>query len=85
MGSFRLLGRLGWLIGRVSWWCAPLSSAQSMRRRRIRLWGSPGGKSAKRSGASVSERAGGGQAPRRRCLLVIHKRELSTAENFKFS
>lgn len=27
-----------------------------------------------------SERAGGGEAPRRRCLMIIHRAELSTAE-----
>ena len=82
MGSFRLLGRLGWMIGPVSWWCAPLSSAQL---REAFLMGAPGGKDAKRPGASESERAGGGEAPWRRCLMTIHWPELSTAEKFNFS
>ena len=64
MGSFRLLGRLGWMIRPVSWWCAPLSSARCMRRRRISLWGMPGGKSAERSGASGASEPAGAKPPR---------------------
>ena len=48
--------------------CAPLSSAQSMRQRRIPSWGAPGGKDAKRLGASEASEPAGGEAPQEAVL-----------------
>jgi hypothetical protein len=84
--EFPVTRTVGWKIGSVSWWCAPLSSAQSMRRRRIPLRGMPGGgKSAKRSGASgASEPAG--RSPQEAVLWWLSTGgNLARAEKSNFS
>ena len=87
--EFLITRTVGWKIGPVSWWCAPLSSAQSMRRRRIPLWGMPGGKSAERPGASEASEPAGAKPPRGGASWLstggsYPQRKISNSLNFSF-
>jgi hypothetical protein len=68
--------------------CAPLGSAQFMRRGRIRLWGDAGRERREASWGERSERAGGGEAPqeavlwsRRNGLEFVHSGKIQILLN----